>query len=442
MDASTDAMNELVAKETWTAEDQQELLKLLFNETDAVKTFRRILAELEAANPQPSGTAAVKIGIAQYMLCRFEQALETLSKGTDNKDRRYFQALCCKCLRQYDRAVEEFQRAQDRGFDPLVIAMELVECQALVGEVEAAEKALDKLARAAEGMAQYHYLRGLLLELKGSGQEAVEAYLQARSIDPNHPGATFRLAYYYDLHGEEQQAIELYRECVSHPPVHANALLNLAVLYEDAGKYDKAISCLKRILKSNPNHARARLFLKDAEASKTMYYDEDRAKQIARRNAVLDIPVTDFELSVRARNCLKKMNIRTLGDLANTTEAQLLGYKNFGETSLKEIKDMMASKGLRLGQSLEEEGEFSPNLLNDLSPTKVENEGVLATPLDQIEFSVRARRALDGLGLKTLGDLASRTEGELLACRNFGQTSLNEIRQRLAEYGLKLRESG
>jgi DNA-directed RNA polymerase subunit alpha len=57
-----------------------------------------------------------------------------------------------------------------------------------------------------------------------------------------------------------------------------------------------------------------------------------------------------------------------------------------------------------------------------------------------MEFSVRARRALDSLRVLTLGDLVAKTETELLSCRNFGQTSLNEVRQRLAEFGLELRE--
>ena len=65
---------------------------------------------------------------------------------------------------------------------------------------------------------------------------------------------------------------------------------------------------------------------------------------------VLSIPVTDFELSVRSRNCLQKMGIMTLGDLCRCTEQELLASKNFGETSLIEIKEMLASKGLRLGQ--------------------------------------------------------------------------------------------
>ena len=68
------------------------------------------------------------------------------------------------------------------------------------------------------------------------------------------------------------------------------------------------------------------------------------------------------------------------------------------------------------------------------------NEGVLATPIEHVELSVRARRALESLGLKILGDLVSKSEAELLACKNFGQTSLNEVRQRLTEYGLNFRD--
>ena len=50
------------------------------------------------------------------------------------------------------------------------------------------------------------------------------------------------------------------------------------------------------------------------------------------------------------------MNIRTLGDLLNITEAELLSYKNFGETSLREIKAILETKNLRLGMALEDKG--------------------------------------------------------------------------------------
>jgi DNA-directed RNA polymerase subunit alpha len=432
-----DELTAIVAKDTWTADDCQALWKLLFATKDASGKFRSMVADIRAADPEPRGLAALKLGIGYFMLCQFRQALGVLTDATDNKDRRWFQAQCYKCLRQYDRAAEDLERARDRGWDELGIALELIEVRALAGDVEAAAKDLAKLQRKAEQTAQFWYLKGLLAEL-GDRDQVAEAYQRAREIDPNHPGATFRLAYYSDLHGDEETAVELYKRCCAQPPVHANALLNLAVLCEDAGDYVRAASYLKKVLACNPTHERARLFLKDVEAAQTMYYDEDQARRIARRNAVLDIPVTDFELSVRARNCLKKMNIRTLGDLVRTTESELLGYKNFGETSLKEIKDMLSAKGLHLGQALEEEAELEA--LPGAGGPHVANEGVLGTPVAQIDFSIRARKALETLRIETLGDLTAKTEAELLACKNFGQTSLNEVCQRLAEYGLRLRE--
>ena len=217
-----------------------------------------------------------------------------------------------------------------------------------------------------------------------------------------------------------------------------NALLNLAVLYEDRGEITSAEKCLKQILDTAPNHERARLFWKDVQASKDMYYDEEHARDLAKHNALLDTPVTDFELSVRARNCLKKMQIRTLGDLLKVTEAELLSYKNFGETSLVEIKSMLASKGLRLGQGLE--GQYNrvrKEIYEELKGKAPE--AVLNKPISVLDLSVRARKALQLLNIQTLGDLATRTEAELMGVKNFGATSLNEIRSKLTEYGLDLR---
>jgi DNA-directed RNA polymerase subunit alpha len=434
-----DNLGALVTRETWSVEDHRDLLKLLSSVSDAPNKFKAILARLVEENPQPRGGAAMKIGICQYTLSRFNEALATLAEATDNQVRRYFQALCYRSLCQYAKALEELDRARSRGYEGRDLDLLEIEMRALSGDIAAAQKAIGKLEGRLDAMAEYWYTLGVVREVAGQVDAALEAYEKARQVEPNHAGATFRMAYVLDLHGDEEQAMELYKQCVARPPIYANALLNLAVLYEDQGRYDQSAVCLRRILATNPNHPRARLFLKDVDASKSMFYDEEQAKRIARRNAVLDIPVTDFELSVRARNCLKKMNIRTLGDLIRTSEQELLGYKNFGETSLKEIKDMLTAKGLRLGMGLEDS--VDRPIARTGTPAPAANEGVMATPLEHVEFSVRARRALETLKLKTLGELASRSESELMACKNFGQTSLNEIRQRLAEYGVKLRES-
>ncbi len=64
---------------------------------------------------------------------------------------------------------------------------------------------------------------------------------------------------------------------------------------------------------------------------------------------LLDRPIADLELSVRARNCLDSANLQTLRDLVIMNEAEVMKLKNLGKTSLTEIKNRLAEKGLSLG---------------------------------------------------------------------------------------------
>jgi DNA-directed RNA polymerase subunit alpha len=268
---------------------------------------------------------------------------------------------------------------------------------------------------------------------------AVGELRKAVAADPNSAEALFKLGYHLDLVGEEDEAIALYERCVDVAPAHVNALMNLAVAYEDVGQYGSAERCLKQILETNPNHLRALLYMKDVAASKEMVVEEEQDRDIFKRKALLDTPVTDFELSVRARTCLKKMNIRSLGDLLRITEAELLSYKNFGETSLTEIKKMLTVKGLKLGQGLEDAHRQARRALMD-QYKGTGKETTLAKGVSDLNLSVRARKALQLLGIQTLGDLASHTEAELMGIKNFGATSLKEIREKLVENGLELRK--
>jgi len=133
------------------------------------------------------------------------------------------------------------------------------------------------------------------------------------------------------------------------------------------------------------------------------------------------------------------MSIRTLGDLLRVTEAELMGYKNFGEASLIEIKEMLTNKGLRLGQGLEEQHRRIRKEVYD-SLRGSGKEAALSKPVTDLGLSVRARKALQVLGLQSLGDLAARTEAELMGVKNFGSTSMDEVKEKLAEYGLELRK--
>ena len=74
----------------------------------------------------------------------------------------------------------------------------------------------------------------------------------------------------------------------------------------------------------------------------------------------LNKSVEDLELSVRSYNCLMNANIRTIGDLVMTTEADMLKTKNFGRKSLIEINEILDSMGLHLGMRQDEHGRLIP----------------------------------------------------------------------------------
>jgi DNA-directed RNA polymerase subunit alpha len=289
-----------------------------------------------------------------------------------------------------------------------------------------------------ERAAEEYFRRGVDSEKDGNHEKAVDFYERSLNENSDHEQAAFHLAVLYDRRAEDAKAIELYERICTSAPVSLNALVNLAVLYEDNNHYDEAYRCLDAVLRTEPNHIRARLYMKDVESARSQYYDEDGDRRGDKRHAVLDIPITDFELSVRSRNCLKKMNIRSLGDLLRTSEQELLGYKNFGETSLNEIKALLAQKGLRLGQAADE----SKTAVRRTPTATVGNVApeILSKPVGDLELSVRSRKALQRLNINTVGELTSRTEDELLGCKNFGQTSLNEIKQQLATFGTSLRK--
>lgn len=291
--------------------------------------------------------------------------------------------------------------------------------------------------------AEEYYLKAVQAEKDGNPEKGIEFYERALNENPDHELACFNLAVLYDRRAEDAKAIELYERLCTSEPVHISALLNLAVLYEDNNMYEESRRCLMAVLKSDPNHPRASLFIKDVESARAAYSDDDeRGRRTG--NIVMDVPISDFELSVRSRNCLKKMDIKSLGDLLRVTEQELLSFKNFGETSLNEIKALLSSKGLRLGQAVEPAapvgGIRRPITATSAVPAPNDTATEMAAKkVEDLELSVRSRKALQRLNIDTVGELISRTEDELLGCKNFGHTSLNEIKQILGTLGVHLR---
>ena len=88
----------------------------------------------------------------------------------------------------------------------------------------------------------------------------------------------------------------------------------------------------------------------DLGESKPEARREERAREV---NKHLFRSVNELELSVRAANCLKNANIKTIADLVQKTEMEMLKTKNFGKKSLNEIKEILGEMGLSLGTKLD-----------------------------------------------------------------------------------------
>jgi DNA-directed RNA polymerase subunit alpha len=431
----------LLEREDCDAGTVQQLRNALAQGGSQYRTLRDVTEVLEKKAETATGTGAkrwqLKLGISLFFLGHLGEAVEHLKQGEGALANFYLGRALADRL-EFDEALKAFERAEKSGYTASQVQLQKVGIYRQKGDLSLAKAALAKLADQASHSAEYHFQLASCHLTEGDRPSAIKHLERAVELDPGHTGALFQLGHANDLVGNDEEAITYYERCLNHPPVHVGVLMNLGILYEDGEKYDKAVDCYRRVLYANPADDEARLFLRDAQASQTMYYSPEEEHAFSRFSQVLEIPVTDFELSVRSRNCLKKMNIRTLGDLTRVSEQQLLSSKNFGETSLTEIKEMMATKGLTLGQSLEE-GAQNEMRYRPQQPLSPEEQAVLNKPVSELNLSVRARKCMNRLGINTLGELVQRTADELLESKNFGMTSLTEVREKLGQLGLTLR---
>jgi DNA-directed RNA polymerase subunit alpha len=395
-------------------------------------------AEQLDANADKTGQkAALAAGIGLYFMGRDAEAVVKLKKAKDCKEKLLHLAYAFRRMGLFEQAIKSLDNSLAFEGDPLSVNLEKCATYRCAGDSQAGHKELKNCANYENVSAEYHYQLARLQEGQGLYEQAIENYQKAVELAPEHKEAVFHLARRCDLAGDDEAAMDYYKQLVAKVPAPVNALLNLAVMHEDMGEFGKAVDCVDRALSGHPNHERARLFKKDVESSQTMYYDEEKERKNDRRTQILETPISDFELSVRSRNCFKKMGIHTLGDLMHITEPELLSYKNFGETSLREIKIILESKGLNLGMALEDNQADSVEA-DDQAEQDAMRE-LLNKTVDELNLTVRARRCLQKLEIHTLSELTQKTDAELLGCKNFGVTSLNEIKKALANAGLSLR---
>jgi DNA-directed RNA polymerase subunit alpha len=405
-----------------------------YNNFRSLRDATNELAQQSGRTP----AASARLGVCQYLIGRYSDAIQTLTNADGGALTHYYLGKSYLALDKYAEALTAFESAERAGYNKDEVALAKAEAMRYKGDAEGSLKVLDNLSGAVEQTAEYLYQRSATISaLGGNPTEAIALLERAIDADSSHPGVLFGLALQNDRAGNDDFARQLYERAAKQFPTHVGTLINLGLLYEDIEHFERAKQCYQRVLDVYPAHERARLYFKDADASRDMYYDEEARRRQDRLSQILSVPVTDFELSVRSRNCLQKMGIMTLGDLTQTTEQELLSSKNFGETSLVEIREMLTSKGLELGQfaatKWTEEPVFEPTVMSD------DERALLDRPIADLNLSVRARKCMVRLGLTTIGELLRRTGDDLLECKNFGVTSLNEVREKLTSHGMKLR---
>ena len=409
---------------------------LQYGQMSEVRQANSTLQE-EIQAGEKSKPKVLRAGVLSLLLGDAANAETLLSKISGDGVAEFYHGLSLVSLGKNAEAAKTFESAAKHGFDQVACLLHRAGSVRALGHVSEAEEFLKTAAASGGGTrAEYSYQMGCVLADQGDTYGAVEYFERAVDMNGNHQKALFWLAGINASRGNDEEAIRLYERALARPPLHKGALINLGLLYEDAENYGAAAFCFKRVLDIFPDDQRALLYLKDIESSHDMYYDEEVLRNQARLKQVLEIPVTDFELSVRSRNCLQKMGVRNLGDLTRLSETDLLSGKNFGDTSLQEIKDMLDSKGLSLGQFATKEKPRDYGYQDSLSP---QQQALLSRPVADLNLSVRARKCMSRLGISTLGELVMRNPDELLESKNFGVTSLNEVRAKLSDLGLRLR---
>ncbi len=122
--------------------------------------------------------------------------------------------------------------------------------------------------------------------------------------------------------------------------------LTVEVWTNGAVQPQNAVALASKLLKDHLS-----IFINFEETPEMDEEEVDREKDRMRENLMRSIE--ELELSVRSYNCLKNADIKTIADLVQRTEAEMLKTKNFGRKSLNEIKELLAEMGLSLGMKID-----------------------------------------------------------------------------------------
>ncbi|MGA2192557.1 MAG: DNA-directed RNA polymerase subunit alpha [Nitrospirota bacterium] len=124
--------------------------------------------------------------------------------------------------------------------------------------------------------------------------------------------------------------------------------LIMEVVTDGSARPDDAVAYAAKILKDHLG-----IFINFEEEGEMIEAEAEEVDDKFNENLLRS--VNELELSVRSANCLKNANIKTIADLVQRTEAEMLKTKNFGRKSLNEIKEILNEMGLGFGMKIDME---------------------------------------------------------------------------------------
>lgn len=136
--------------------------------------------------------------------------------------------------------------------------------------------------------------------------------------------------------------------------------LILEVTTDGTVKPEESVSYAAKVLS---DHLKLFISMKDQAAELAALDEIEKANDdIQQLTEKLDKSIEELELSVRSFNCLEAAGIKTIRDLVQKTESEMLKYRNFGRKSLTEIKNILREMGLRFGLEVDKESGLPTNL--------------------------------------------------------------------------------
>ena len=232
--------------------------------------------ELET-NENPTPAQKVRLGICYYLLGRNRLATSTLSTADGSALALFYLGKAKFAQGDYRGAEDAYQQASKAGFPGDDCTLARVDALRNAGDAKSALQMLDGLSGAVEQTAEYLYQRGATVG--GSRRQPARSRRPARASRRSRSRPSRRALRPGDGKRSSRQ-----RRCRDGPlpEVGRRAFRRTsarcstsASCIEDRQQFERARQCYQRILDAYPNDPRARLFLKDAQASTDMVYDEN-----------------------------------------------------------------------------------------------------------------------------------------------------------------------